>query len=820
MTGTYSISKLAELFNAEIYGNAEAVQGLSIPIFDSRKIQNAENSVFFAIKSARDGHQYINDAYQKGVRVFVVENLPVDLQEDACYLLVNNSMQALQIWAAHYRGQLQFPVIAIAGSRGKTIVKEWLYQILNSDYEVVRSPLSFNSQIGVPVSILSFPLSADLGIVEVGISEPGEMERLANMLKPDFALFTNFLKALHSGFSTENQRLNELLKLFSNTQKNIFCADYQVLSKAFDKNLKSEYFSWSQRKAVSTLQFVVKKNGEKNLIKFESQDGQTIQVEIPFKDSASVENLLHTFATVEALGLKVNYSQAVERIQPVEMRLELREAQWGSIYINDTYSTDLDSLRNALEYLKSFNQYQEQLVILSAFECGNLNENELYCKIAEMLFDFEIKNFIAIGDAYLPYKSILPVNTEVYANSEDFLKNFSPKIFKSKAILIKGARKYKLEKIAHLLDLKIHSTYLEINLSAIEHNLNYYRKKLPVYTGLMVMVKALSYGTGTFEVAGILQKHGVEYLAVAYTDEGIKLRQSGITLPIMVMSPRENDFSTLLNHQLEPEIFNFSTLHNLINTVKLKPVKIHIKVNTGMNRLGFSIEDAIRVAQTLNKYPNIQVATIFTHLAGAENSELDDFTQSQLDKFDTFYQTFVDNFQSSTPIFRHAYNTAGIERYGIKRKYEFARLGIGLYGISHKADEQKQLKNVISLYSTIVQIHQLGIGESVGYGRAFVASQKTTIAVVPIGYADGFRRDLGNGVGKVYINGAYCPVVGNVCMDMIMVNITDVEAQEGDQVEIIGNHISPNLLAQWMKTIPYEVLTGISERVRRVYVKD
>jgi alanine racemase len=805
-------------------GQTHAIQELLI---DSRQLNNPSLSLFFALVTLRnDGHKYINELYDKGVRSFVVQYLPAESQSlaEAVFIRVDDSLRALQLLATEHRKKFAIPVIGITGSNGKTIVKEWLFQLLNQDVNIVRSPKSYNSQSGVPLSVWKMESRHELGIFEAGISMPGEMDKLQPIILPDIGIITNIGQAHNENFISLKQKASEKLKLFSKVKKLFFCSDYPDIVGAFNEcawKLGVETCTWGSGEN-NNLQIVdVKLSGNHTEIKAVFSD-RVISISIPFTDRASVENAIHCWAAM----LDMNYpdeviSHRMLQLMPVAMRLELKEGINNCTIINDGYNSDISSLLIALDFLNQQNQHTDKTLILSDILQSGQNEGELYLSIARMLKAKGINRLIGIGQAISRESDVFEIEKIFFPSTEVFLERFNAAEFKDETILLKGARTFEFERIVKHLQQKAHETILEIELSHLVSNLNYYRTKLSAGVKIMAMVKAFGYGSGGYEIAKVLQFHHVDYLAVAYADEGIELRKSGITLPIMVMSPEEHSLEAMLANNLEPEVFSFRMLEFLLRALRNgnfgPKINVHIKLDTGMHRLGFMENEIPGLIEKLLANPIIHVKSVFSHLAASDSDKFDDFTHEQIHKFMQMSELFRQ--QLPEPFMRHILNSAGISRFA-DAGFEMVRLGIGLYGVPNTKEEQDTLQTVLSLKSTISQIKHLPENESVGYNRSSYTTRPSTIGIVPIGYADGLSRLLGNGKGKLWVNGQETRLIGNVCMDMSMIDLTDIDAEEGDTVVVFDAQHPIEIIASDSETIPYEILTRISRRVKRVYFQE
>ncbi len=826
---SYHISHIARIINAkEAVVTDTTIEHL---LLDSRKVYSPASSLFFAIKATRrDGHQFIPELYKRGVRNFVISQ-PVETVSypEANFLLVKNTLEALQQLAAHHRQQFTFPVIGITGSNGKTIVKEWLYQLLHEDYNIVRSPKSYNSQIGVPLSVWQMNEQHTLAIFEAGISQQGEMPQLEKIIRPTIGVLTNIGEAHSEGFIDNNHKFREKLTLFKNSNfligKNtdlihrpgagevleMFSESLQVLTWGEGES-ENEFVLRSVEKRVSYTTFVI---------------GTQI-VEIPFTDDASVENAITCYGVLRQLNITPEViAQRMQRLQPVNMRLELKKGINHCSIINDSYSADLSSLEIALNFLDQQSGGAPKTVILSDFLQSSLPDEQLYATVVESLAKHSIKRFIAIGNRISDFcnqfllEKVAGFKVELFTDTAVFLQQFRSFRFKDEVILIKGARAFAFEQIVQLLEQKVHQTVLEINLNAIAHNLKEYQKIVKPSTKVMAMVKAFAYGSGGAEIAGILQYHKVDYLGVAYADEGVELRKAGIALPIMVMNPEENAFESIVENNLEPEIYSFELLHSFDKFLQqegLQQYPVHIEIETGMNRLGFSITDIEKLSLALQASSSFKVQTGFSHLAASEEMAQDEFTMQQFNLFKTASKELESKLGYS--FIKHIANSAAATRHP-ELQMDMIRLGIGLYGVDSSGSSALNLQTVATLKSTIAQIKHLKKGESVSYNRKGRIEKDSAIATIRIGYADGYPRRLGNGAGKVWVKNKLAPVIGTVCMDMFMIDVTDIpDVQEGDDVIIFGNELSVFEVAKWAGTISYEIMTGVSQRVKRVYFEE
>lgn len=800
---------------------------------DSRQLSSPQRSIFFAIKGLHhDGHQFLDDLYRKGIREFVVERdalSPTLMRElgrmkEAKIWQVESSILAMQEVAQRHREQYNFPLIAITGSNGKTVVKEWLSQLLSNRFKVVKSPKSYNSQIGVPLSVWQMNETHNLGIFEVGISRPDEMANLQKVVQPQIGIFTNIGNAHNEFFEDNLQKIREKLLLFQHAKQLIFCADYveidQVVRNEFVlQNTDCEIISWSRiAKSTIKVDWQTEYQNTKVTLNFPKQ---TETFDVPFTDEASIENAIHCIVTLWFLKYKAVEIQArLQILRPVSMRLELKQGIRNNYLIDDTYNNDLAGLTIALNFLTQQKQRTHKVLILSDLLETGIPEKELYGQIAHLIKHRNLYQLIGIGEVITRNRNLFKNkdnNAQFFRNTVDFLDSQTLKDLHESVVLVKGARRFGFESIVNRLVQKTHGTVLEINLDAVTHNLNYFRDKVGQQTKIMVMVKAFAYGSGSTEVANLLQFHGVDYLAVAYTDEGVSLRQNGIYLPIMVMNPTENDFEQLITYSLEPEIYSPRILKQFSEYIDNHNIsaKIHIKLDTGMHRLGFEKYQLSNLIETIQSNPNLWVSTIFSHLAAADEDKFDDFTLYQVSAF-TDMAKQISEAIGYTPS-RHLANSAGIARFP-EARLDMVRLGVGLYGLAAKPEDQENLMTVGTLKTVISQIKNIKSSDTVGYGRKGELTKDTKIATIAIGYADGYDRRFSRGVGEVLIHGHLCKVVGNVCMDMTMVDITELpHVQEGDEVIIFGNNLKMNELANKINTIAYEILTSVSQRVKRVF---
>lgn len=806
----YTIQEISNAINCKPIISCDAV--VEYLTIDSRKIVWPKSSLFFAIKTTtNNGHKFIQELYKAGVFNFVIEDdIAVSQYPNANFIIVKNTVTALQQLATFHRNKFKIPIIGITGSNGKTIVKEWLYQLLQQDYTIARSPKSFNSQIGVPLSIWQIGQEHNLAIIEVGISQKNEMDSLQKMVKPTIGIFTHLGDAHNVGFDNEKEKLQEKFKLFKETQT--------VIANLNTNNIgTSNYVNCSIKQAIVTKSMASSKVDIKI-------NNQTYSFEIPFIDEASIQNCITCCVTLVLLGYSNNIiNNRLQHLQHLQMRLQLQNATNNCVILNDSYTNDFSAFISGLDFLQQNKANKKTVVILSDFIETNINKEQLYKNLATVLSANKIDSFIGIGNDMVAFESTLQTavkEVKCYLNVDAFLKDSFVHHVKNQILYIKGARIYALEKIVQQLQQKNHQTQLQINLNALQHNFKIIKQTLQPLTKIMAMVKAFGYGSGSEEVAKLLQFNRVDYLAVAYADEGVALRKAGIYLPIMVMNVDEQNFYDLVEYNLEPELFSFNILHQFLNYMHqqgLQQFPIHIKVNTGMNRLGFDVEDALQIATVIASSSLVKIKSVFTHLASSDNHLQDEFSLKQKQLFDIFCDVLMSNLNYS--FVRHMSNTAAILRLP-QLQYDMVRLGIGLYGIQN-TNSNLPLQTVASLTTTIAQIRKVKQGESVGYNRKTILQQDSLVATIRIGYADGLSRQLSNGIGKVWIQNTLVPILGNVCMDMTMIDVTKVpNVKEGDAVEIFGNNLSINQVAQWSNTIAYETLSCINQRVKRIYIEE
>ncbi len=820
----YSIQQIATVLNAK----SAIVDDVIIEhlLIDSRKISFPKTSLFFALAGPRrDGHQFIKEVYERGVRSFVVDSkYDFSSYSDANFLVVEDVLKALQILASFHRSQFNIPVIGITGSNGKTIVKEWLHQLLQNSFNIVRSPRSYNSQVGVPLSVWQMNSQHTLGIFEAGISTIDEMENLEKIIQPTLGVLTNIGNAHDDGFENRGQKIKEKFKLFTNTETLVFNGDDDEINGQVNLLNVANKFSWGKN-ANANLQIIKFTKDNLTTTIDANYKSELISISVPFVDEASVQNACTCWAVLLALNIDYKIIESgIKQLQSVEMRMQLQPIINNCILLNDSYSNDLSSFYIALDYFVSNAGSFKKTIILSDFSGIAKDESSIYTTLIQELKNRSINKFIGIGEAIWQHRKeffTAGIDAYFYQTTTDFLQTNTTHSFKDEYILLKGGRVFNFERISKWLQHKTHQTVMEINLTALVHNLKEYQKHLLPSTKTMAMVKAFSYGSGSVEIAKALQFQKVDYLAVAYADEGIDLRKAGISLPIMVLNVDEENFDSIVGYNLEPEIFSFNiynAFHQYLLQQGIQDFPVHIKLNTGMNRLGFETTDVYELCFNIRRQKTMHIKSVLSHLVSSE-AEIDDkFTQKQLALFEFACESIEKNMGYS--FIKHIANSAAIFRHP-QSQYDMVRLGIGLYGVDSSVDNQLQLQTVSTLKTTIAQIRTIKVTDTVGYNRRGVVKRESKIATVRIGYADGLSRALGNGVGSMLVNGKLAPIIGNVCMDMTMLDITDIDkVEEGDIVEVFGKNLPVQQVAKWCNTIAYETLSIISQRVRRIYVEE
>ena len=814
--------KAAEITGGKLYGPEELI--IRDLVTDSRHTSVNEGSAFFAIRGLNhDGHNFIDQLYRRGVRIFFSERLPgnYDDYENTAFIVVRNSVDALQSLASEKRKHFMGRVIAITGSAGKTIVKEWLADITGSVLPVVRSPKSYNSQIGVPLSVWKLENNFEAGIIEAGISMPGEMEKLRKIIDPDIGIITNIGDPHSENFPGLREKASEKLILFRSSKIVVYCRDHKIIRELIlnDTNFQSKYLvDWSltDKDAVVYAEKIAEWHGGAKLrITF---GGSSFETSIPFTDRASLENAVTSAAACLAIGIKPEViSRKLPELVAVAMRMEIKTGINDCILIEDYYNSDPGSLKMALEYLKSHNNLRSTLILSDFIQTGR-EERELYSEVADLLQRLGIDRFIGIGPGLLRNKDLFSQGSCFYETTRSFCREADLSGFKREAILLKGARKFEFERISNILSKKVHQTVLEINLDAISHNINEIKKHLNPGTKIMAMVKAFAYGAGPSGVASLMEFHRIDYLAVACADEGVELREARVSLPVMVMNPEPDAFDLMIKYSLEPEIYSMSLLRRFAASASrhgLADYPVHIKIDTGMHRLGFMPHETDELINEISSAGSIRIASVFSHLSASENPACDYFTRKQaallMEAAGKIRKSAGYNFLI------HLLNTAGIVRFP-EYQFDMVRPGIGIYGIAGVPGIN--LKQAGRFITRISQVKIVPPNEPVGYGCTDVSDTERRIAIIPAGYADGLNRMLGNGRGRFYIKNQYAPVVGNICMDLSMVDVTGIDADEGDEVEIFGDHISVEEVARLSGTIPYQILTSIPPRVKRILYRE
>ena len=830
---SYTIEEITEMIGARRVGDTPRV--IDWLLTDSRSLSFPEATLFFALATKRnDGARYIPELYLRGVRNFVLSEESLcqmeqegafgGIQPDANYLVVSHPLKALQKLAERHRSRFQIPVIGITGSNGKTVVKEWLNQLLGPDRQTVRSPRSYNSQIGVPLSVWRMDGQAELAIFEAGISEPGEMKELESIIKPTIGILTNIGGAHQENFFSLQDKCMEKLTLFKDCDVVIYNGDDEFISDCVSRSLLSaREIAWS-RKDMERPLFIskVEKGEDCTRIDYRYLDMDNSYV-LPFIDDASIENSLHCLAACLYLMLPAErIAERMAHLEPVGMRLEVKEGKNGCLLINDSYNSDLVSLDIALDFLyrRSLSNNLKRTLILSDILESGQNAPMLYREVEELLESRHVERIIGVGKELCEHADRFGIEKAFFPDTEALLLALQKGALRleNEIVLIKGARRFGFETLAEVLEKKVHETILEVNLGAMVENLNHYRSMLRPGVKMTCMVKASAYGAGSYEIAKTLQEHRVDYLAVAVADEGSELRKAGITTNILIMNPEMTAFKTMFDYHLEPEVYSFHLLDALVREAEKQGITnypIHIKIDTGMHRLGFLPDEIPALVERLKAQDAVIVRSVFSHLVGSDSAQFDDFTRRQISVFESASGQLQAAF--SHKILRHICNSAGIERFP-EAQFDMVRLGIGLYGIN--PTDNAVMHNVSSLYTTILQIHDVPQADTVGYSRKGVLIRPSRIAALPIGYADGLNRHLGNGHAFCLVNGQRAPYVGNICMDVCMIDVTGIDCKEGDRVEIFGDHLPVTVLSDALDTIPYEVLTSISTRVKRVYYQD
>ena len=821
----YSIEKVTTLIGARRYGNSEGQ--VSWLLTDSRSLCFPEETLFFALKTQRnDGHRYIQDLYNRGVRQFVVEQVPEHyetLYPEANFLRVPHTLAALQRLAERHRDEFDLPIVGITGSNGKTMVKEWLYQLLLPSQRIVRSPRSYNSQIGVPLSVWLLNEQTEVGIFEAGISQPGEMMALRDIIQPTIGVLTTLGAAHQENFRSMEEKCMEKLELMHDTEAMVYCSDNDIVSRCIRRmNYKGEKISWSTCDEQASL-FVKSTKPSKTSLSTTityiwKEEENTF--EIPFIDEASIENSVTCAAVALKLGLTSGeLADRMPKLEPVAMRLEVKEGQRGCILINDSYNSDINSLDIALDFMSRREGKNRTLILSDIFQTG-VSASELYAQVSDLATKRGITKFIGIGPELTAQADKIQIaDKQFFADANHFLSSEAFAALRDELILLKGARPFGFDLITEQLEQKVHETILEVNLNAVVENLNYYRSFMKPETKMVCMIKADAYGAGAVEIAKTLQDHRVDYLAVAVADEGVTLRKAGITANIMIMNPEMTAFKTMFDYDLEPEVYSFRLLDALNKAARKEGITgwpVHIKLDTGMHRLGFDPEqDMDELIDRLTHQQAVIPRSVFSHFVGSDSDDFDNFSTLQFKRFEMGSKKLQDAF--SHKILRHMDNSAGIEHFP-DRQMDMCRLGLGLYGVDPR--DNRILHTVSTLKTTILQMRQVPKTDTVGYSRKGKLTRDSVIAAIPIGYADGLNRHLGNRNCYCLVNGQKAEYVGNICMDVALIDVTDIPCVEGDQVEIFGENLPVTVLSDVLQTIPYEVLTGISNRVKRVYFQD
>lgn len=821
----YTISELAKIVNVKDLNDPKIE--ISYLLTDSREIYNPKQTLFFALKTKyNDGHKFVDELYQLGVRCFVVQDFLPEWKNlrGANFLPVKSALQALQKLAMFHRSHFDIPVIAITGSNGKTVVKEWIYQLMSGEKVISRSPRSYNSQIGVPLSVWQLDESTQVGLFEAGISLPNEMSKLQKIINPTIGVFTNIGDAHQENFKSMKQKCLEKLELFAHCDVVICEEGNTLLDECMEEScLSQKRFAWSRYPKLGSPLLIlnIEKKEASSVITYSILE-LPFTVEIPFVDDASIENVTNAIAVLLYLNIPLSVIQAkVKQLEPVAMRLDVRRGKNDNIIVNDTYNSDINSLKIALSFLaqQSTDEAKTKTLILSDILQSGYSDKALYQSVLELAESANIEKFIGVGKHLSEQKNVFSsIPNFFFETTQEFIDSGIWNDLRDQTILLKGSRKFEFERISELIEQKTHETVLDINLDAIVHNYKFYRSKLEPSTKIICMVKADAYGAGSAEVAKLLQYHKCDYFAIAVAEEGVILRKAGIKTPIMVLNPEVSGFGELFKSFLEPEVYNFRILDAFIKEAQRRGVSdypIHIKIDTGMHRLGFPQEDIPQLVERLNSQGALRVHSVFSHLAASESWAFDDFTHEQMSIFKQVAQDFQTGLGYS--ISRHILNSAGIERFP-EEQMDMVRLGISLYGIS--ASGLQGLQNVCTLKSTILQIKHVKAGETVGYGRKGILDHNASIATIRIGYADGLSRQFGNGVGSVLVNGHLVPIIGNICMDLSMLDVTGIEVSEGDKVIVFGDELKVVDQAKKINTIPYELLTSVSSRVRRIYFRE
>ena len=821
---SYSLEKISSLIGAHLRGKEDVT--ISWILTDSRSLCFPEDTLFFALKSERnDGHKYISELYRRGVRSFVVQDMPRNVEDyaDANFLQVINSLKALQRLAERHRESFDIPVIGVTGSNGKTVVKEWLYQLLSPEMNIVRSPRSYNSQIGVPLSVWTLNENAQAGIFEAGISRCDEMDALQSVIQPTIGVFTGLGEAHQENFVSKEQKCMEKLKLFKDSKVLVYPIDDACVAGCVSlSSFKGKYLAWSMnREDVPLYIEKVEKTAADTHVGYR-YEGETHDFHIPFIDEASVVDSITCLAVCLYLGVApMAIAQRMRALEPVAMRLEVKEGRNGCTLINDSYNSDYNSLDIALDFMnrRPDSEGRRRMLILSDIQQTGQNPEDFYAKVVRLVESRGVERFVGVGEQLMAYRHLFKIESHFFKTTQELLESDFFAGLRQEVILIKGARAFRFDLITEHLELKVHETILEVNLNAVVDNLNYYRSFLKPETKMVCMVKASAYGAGSVEIAKTLQDHQVDYLAVAVADEGVDLRKAGIKANIIIMNPEMSSFRTLFEYELEPEVYSFRLLDALIREAEKEGVTnfpVHIKLDTGMHRLGFDpLKDMPALIERLKRQTAVIPRSVFSHFVGSDSDDFDAFSAYQYDLFLKGSSQLQQAYHHK--ILRHMCNSAGIEHFP-ERQMEMVRLGLGLYGINSR--NNAILHTISTLKTTILQIHDVPKEETVGYSRKGHLTRDSRIAALPIGYADGLNRKLGNGHAYCLVNGQKAPYVGNICMDVCMIDVTDIDCKEGDTAVIFGEELPVTVLSDVLGTIPYEILTSVSSRVKRVYYQD
>lgn len=832
MAVSYTIQQIAGFTGGNLYGNSDQKNEIRFLLTDSRRLVFPQSAVFFALETSKnDGHNYIVDLIEKGVACFVVSRLPANQEwlNKAAFILTDNTLEALQKLVSAHRQQFSIPVTGITGSNGKTIVKEWLSQLLAHKFFIVKNPKSYNSQTGVPLSVWQMDHFHEMGIFEAGISQPGEMEKLEKIIQPAHGIFTNIGPAHDEGFPGMEIKIREKLELFKGSRLLVYRSNNELLDSTIRKWVTDKkdlkLFCWGTAPGTDMQLVDVEYHSNHSWVEL-NVSGKIRQYKIPFIDDASLENALHCIAYIHACGLDDgDLSEKLLQLQPVAMRLQLRQGINNCTLIDDAYNSDVLSLGVALDFLNTQVSQKEKTLILSDILQAGVSASRLYADVSELVKAKNIRNFIGIGpDISSRSQDFKGLTASFFKSTDDFLREFDPSIFRDQGILLKGARDFGFERISSKLQFKDHQTVLEIDLDALVHNLNVYKSILKPGVKMAAMVKAFSYGSGSYEIAGVLQYHQVDYLAVAFADEGKELRNAGITMPIMVLNPELHNLDILFRYRLEPEVYSMELLKRLMQeaVLSLSPAKqpffpLHIKLDTGMHRLGFMEDELDELLDFMQENALLKVASVFSHLAASDMPQFDDFSHEQLKRFDRMATRMETGLGYG--FLKHIANSAAISRFP-EAQMDMVRLGIGMYGVDGNKEVEAHLQTVNTFKSVISQIKTVPAGETVGYNRAGHLNRETRIGIVPVGYADGLSRRLSNNRGYMLVNGQKASIIGNISMDMCTIDLTGIQAQTGDEVIIFGKELPVNLLADKLETIPYEIFTSIAARVKRVYFQE